>query len=66
MIKVFIQEIKKDRVVRTIQSRELFWSEADYGWFFREGQIYQYERRETGLPDPGGGGVFRARPAPAR
>jgi len=47
MIKVFIQEIKKDRVVRTIQSQELFWSEADYGWFFREGQIYQYEGEQV-------------------
>jgi len=43
MVNVLIQEVKKDRVVRTIQSQELFWSEPDYGWCFREGQIYQYE-----------------------
>ncbi|NLZ44236.1 MAG: YjgP/YjgQ family permease [Clostridia bacterium] len=43
MVNVLIQEVEKDRVVRTIQSQELFWSEEDYGWFFLEGEIYQYE-----------------------
>lgn len=43
MVNVIIQELEKNRVVRTIQSKELYWSETDYGWFFKEGEVYQYE-----------------------
>lgn len=43
MVNVLIQEVEKNRVVRTVQSKELFWSETDYGWYFKEGEIYQYE-----------------------
>jgi len=56
MVNVIIQELEKNQVVRTVQSRELFWSEADYGWYFEEGEIYHYEgdkvfpvRIETGF-----------------
>lgn len=42
-VKVTIQELSKDKVTRTLLAEELVWSKEEDGWYFRDGEIYNYQ-----------------------